>query len=117
MHGPAKRDEFGDYGSKEEMEKAFAAVDVFNEDLRAGGNWLFAGGLAEASIATVVDGRGETPVLTDGPYLESKEFIGGFWIRGRIRSISSDRTRDYPEVCDNEPLRRGRHSHGHPDAT
>ncbi len=80
VHGPAQRDEFGDYGSKEEMEKAFAAVDVFNQELRTGGHWLFAGGLAEASTATVVDGQGETPVMTDGPYLESKEFIGGFWI-------------------------------------
>jgi hypothetical protein len=80
VHGPAERSEFGDYGSREEMEKSFAAVEAFNESLRAEGYWVFAGGLQEASTATVVDGRDETPVMTDGPYLETKEVIGGFWV-------------------------------------
>lgn len=57
-----------------------AAVDVFNEQLRANGHWVFAGGLALPSTATVVDGRQTEPLFTDGPYLESKEFIAGFWI-------------------------------------
>jgi hypothetical protein len=80
VHGPADRGEFGDYASKEAMEAAFAATGAFNDQLRADGYWVFAGGLAQASTATVVDGRGETPVMTDGPYLETKELIGGFWI-------------------------------------
>ncbi len=57
-----------------------AAIDVFNDRLQAEGNWVFAGGLAATSSATVVDNRDGTPVLTDGPYLESKEFIAGLWI-------------------------------------
>lgn len=73
-------DEFGDYGSQEEMDKAFAATDVFNQKLRADGYWVFAGGLAPATTATTVDGTGETVVMTDGPYLETKEVIGGFWV-------------------------------------
>lgn len=80
VHGPVERTEFGAYGSQEQMEEAFAATDVFNETLRAGGYWVFAGGLAPATTATVVDGRGATPVMTDGPYLETKEAIGGFWV-------------------------------------
>ena len=80
VHGPAVRDEFGNYGSKEEMEEAFAATGAFNDKLRVDGYWVFAGGLASASTATVVDGQGETPVMTDGPYLETKEVIGGFWV-------------------------------------
>ena len=80
VHGPAEMDEFGNYGSKEEMEEAFAATGAFNDKLRADGYWVFAGGLQSASTATVVDGQGETPVMTDGPYLESKELIGGFWV-------------------------------------
>jgi hypothetical protein len=80
VHGPAERDEFGSYGSKEEMEEAFAATGVFNDKLQADGYWVFAGGLLSASTATVVDGQGETPVMTDGPYLETKEVIGGFWV-------------------------------------
>ena len=80
VHGPVERGEFGDYGSREEMEEAFAATGAFNDKLHADGHWVFAGGLQQATTATVVDGTGETPVITDGPYLESKEYIGGFWI-------------------------------------
>ena len=80
VHGPAEMGEFGNYGSKEEMEEAFAATGAFNDKLHAAGYWVFAGGLAPASTATVVDGQGETPVMTDGPYLETKEVIGGFWV-------------------------------------
>jgi hypothetical protein len=80
VHGPAERGEFGSYGSKEAMEEAFAATAAFNDRLRADGYWVFAGGLAPASTATVVDGQAQTPVMTDGPYLETKEVIGGFWV-------------------------------------
>jgi hypothetical protein len=80
VHGPVERAEFGDYGSKEAMEAAFAATGVFNDKLQSAGYFVFGGGLAPASTATVVDGQGETPVMTDGPYLESKEVIGGFWV-------------------------------------
>ena len=80
VHGPAETDEFGTYDSKEEMEESFAATGVFNDKLHADGHWVFAGGLQSASTATVVDGQGETPVVTDGPYLETKEVIGGFWV-------------------------------------
>ena len=80
VHGPAERNEFGNYGSKEEMEEAFAATGAFNDKLRTDGYWVFAGGLQPASTATVVDGQGQTPVMTDGPYLETKEVIGGFWV-------------------------------------
>jgi hypothetical protein len=81
VHGPVEMDEFGSYGSKEAMEEAFAATEVFNDKLRADGYWVFAGGLQPASTATVVDGgQGATPVLSDGPYLETKEIIAGFWV-------------------------------------
>jgi hypothetical protein len=80
VHGPVEREEFGSYGSKEEMEQAFADTGAFNEKLKADGYWVFAGGLAPATTATVVDGTGDAPVMTDGPYLETKEVIGGFWV-------------------------------------
>lgn len=80
VHGPAEMDEFGNYGSKEEMEEAFAATGAFNDKLKAEGYWVFAGGLAPASTATVVDGQGDKPLMTDGPYLETKEVIAGFWV-------------------------------------
>lgn len=62
--------------SPEEM----AAIDVFNDRLQAGGHWVYANGLAAPDTATVIDGRGEQPVFTDGPFLESKEHLAGFWI-------------------------------------
>jgi hypothetical protein len=65
-----------DLATAEEM----AAIDVFNEQLQSDGHWVFAGGLASPSTATVVDGRDGEAVFTDGPYLESKEWIVGFWI-------------------------------------
>jgi hypothetical protein len=57
-----------------------AAIDVFNDRLIAEGSWVFAGGLAGPSSATVIDNRGEEAILTDGPFVESKEFLIGFWI-------------------------------------
>jgi hypothetical protein len=57
-----------------------AAIDTFNERLQAQDHWVYANGLAAPSSATVIDGRGEVPVFTDGPFLESKEFLAGFWI-------------------------------------
>jgi hypothetical protein len=57
-----------------------AAIDAFNERLEAEGHWVFAGGLASPSAATVIDNRGGEAVFTDGPYVESKEYLAGLWI-------------------------------------
>src|SRR5262249_23746906 len=57
-----------------------AAIDAFNAQLRADGHWVFAGGLGAPSTATVIDNRNGQAVFTDGPYLESKEYLAGFWI-------------------------------------
>jgi len=57
-----------------------AAINAFNERLEAEGHWVFAGGLAAPSTATVIDNRGGEAIFTDGPFLESKEYLGGFWV-------------------------------------
>ena len=57
-----------------------AAIDAFNERLEADGHWLFAGGLSSPETATVIDNRGGEAVVTDGPFVESKEYIAGLWI-------------------------------------
>ena len=80
VFGPAEHSEYGTYPSQEAMDEAMAATGAFNERLREEGYWVFANGLASATTATVVDGQGAEPVVTDGPYLESKEYLGGFWI-------------------------------------
>lgn len=56
------------------------AISAFNERLIAGGYWVFAGGLADTDAATVVDNRDGQLVLTDGPFVESKEYLGGVWV-------------------------------------
>lgn len=57
-----------------------AAIDAFNEGLRADGHWVFAGGLGSPSTATVIDNRRGEALLTDGPFVESKEYLAGFWV-------------------------------------
>jgi hypothetical protein len=69
-------DDTTDSATAEEM----AEIDAFNEQLEAEGHWVFAGGLASPGTATVVDGRDGEAVFTDGPYLESKEYLAGFWV-------------------------------------
>ena len=66
--------------SMDEMQPIFEAVDRFNEKLQAEGVWVFAGGLTSPSSATTVDATGADPIVTDGPFAESKEWMGGFWI-------------------------------------
>jgi hypothetical protein len=56
------------------------ALDAFNERLEAEGHWVFAGGLGAPHSATVIDNRNGRGLITDGPYAESKEYLGGFWI-------------------------------------
>ena len=57
-----------------------AAIDVFNERLQVDGNWVFAGGLGSPSTATTIDNRTGEAVFSDGPFVESKEYLAGFWI-------------------------------------
>lgn len=72
--------DFGPYAAEAEMQAAFEATDKFNQELQASGHWVFAGGLHPPSTATVVDATGDDVLTTDGPYSESKELIGGFWV-------------------------------------
>lgn len=63
-----------------EMEKTFAAVDAFNQEVQAAGKWVFAGGLEPIESATTVDNTSGSKLVTDGPFSESKEYLGGFWV-------------------------------------
>src|SRR5260370_38896630 len=57
-----------------------AAINAFDDRLKAEGHWVLAGGLAAPSSATVIDNRGEVAVFTDGPFLEPQEYLAGFSI-------------------------------------
>ena len=78
--GPSEYGENGSYATPEENAAQREATGAFNARLRDEGRFVFANGLAEASASTVVDGTGPAPIITDGPYVESKEHIAGFWI-------------------------------------
>jgi len=80
VYGPAEPTEFYGYASEDDMRESMAETTAFNEKLKAQGHWVFADGLEPAASAHVVDGQGTETVVTDGPYPESKEHIGGFWI-------------------------------------
>jgi hypothetical protein len=76
VHGPEEQ-----YDTPlEDMQPSFEAVGKFNEKITAAGQWVFGGGLERPSTATVVDNTKGKNVVTDGPYLEGKEHIGGFWV-------------------------------------
>ncbi len=66
--------------SEEEMQRAFRQVDAFNAEVQAAGAWVFAGGLHPPSTATVVRVQDGDVVTTDGPFAETKEQLGGFWV-------------------------------------
>jgi len=69
-----------DSRSNSGTEEEGVAIDAFNDKLRAGGHWVFAAGLADPTVSTVIDGRGDKPVFSDGPFVEAKEWAAGFWI-------------------------------------
>ena len=65
----------------EVIEQMYKDVAALNDQLQAEGRWVFAGGLHPADTATVVkvDGKGDV-ITTDGPFAETKEQLGGFWV-------------------------------------
>lgn len=79
-----------------EMQAAFAAVDAVNKEMQQTGTWVFGGGLLPPDSSTVVrvaDGR---TTLTDGPFAETKEQLGGFWV---IRANDLDEALKWAEKC------------------
>ena len=64
----------------EEVQRIVAQVDAVNAELQATGAWVFAGGLVSPESATVVRVTDGEPVITDGPFAETKELMGGFWV-------------------------------------
>ena len=64
----------------DELEQIMKDVDAFNDEVKAQGAWVFAGGLHPAETATVVRVDQGRVLTTDGPFAETKEQLGGFWI-------------------------------------
>jgi len=66
--------------SSPDMQRVGAQVSELNAALERAGAWVFGTGLRPASSATVVRADGADVSMTDGPYAETKEQMGGFWI-------------------------------------
>jgi hypothetical protein len=66
--------------TEEQQQRAYQDVDTLNRELQKAKVWVFAGGLEEPATATVVRSSSGQIVTTDGPFAETKEQIGGFWI-------------------------------------
>ena len=74
-----------------DLDAVMADLEVVNADIRAAGGWVFAGGLGDQSSATTIrrQRRSADAVVTDGPFVEAKEHLGG---------LSIVRSDDYDEV-------------------
>ncbi len=69
------------YDASREDEAMHRDIDVLNEEMVAAGVRIFVGGLRPASSAKSLRTQpGGKVLITDGPYIESKEHIGGFWV-------------------------------------
>jgi len=82
--------------SPEEMQTAFAQVDRVNAELQSAGAWVFGGGLLPPETATVVRVEGGSTTMTDGPFAETKEQLGGFWV---ICAADLDEALAWAEKC------------------
>jgi hypothetical protein len=82
--------------SDEDIQTMFAQVDKVNAELQAAGVWVFAGGLLPPDSATVVRVEAGTTTMTDGPFAETKEQLGGFWV---IRCADLDQALAWAEKC------------------
>jgi hypothetical protein len=70
----------GDPPPPDVLDKVMRDLDALNQELKAAGAWVFAGGLHSPSTATVVRVQGGEVLTTDGPFAEGKEHLGGFTI-------------------------------------
>jgi len=82
--------------SPEEMQTAFAQVDRVNAELQSAGAWVFGGGLLPPESATVVRVQSGATTMTDGPFAETKEQLGGFWV---IECKDLDEALAWAEKC------------------
>jgi hypothetical protein len=72
--------EVADPMTDEEMQQSWKQIQILNEELKSAGAWVFSGRLHDPDTATVVRMSEGEVVTTDGPFVESKEHLGGFYI-------------------------------------
>jgi len=70
-----------DYDPSVETEAMSRDIDALNDEMKAAGVRIFVGGLSPVSSARSLRAQpGGKVLITDGPYVETKEHIGGFWV-------------------------------------
>jgi hypothetical protein len=82
--------------SDEQMQRLYAQVDAINKEITSAGVWVFGGGLKPADTATVVRNETGTTTMTDGPFAETKERLGGFWV---LRCADLDEALSWAAKC------------------
>ena len=82
--------------SPEVTQKMFGQVAALNEEIKASGAWVFAGGLLPPDNATVVRVADGATTVTDGPFAEAKEQLGGFWV---LTCTDLDEALDWAKRC------------------
>ena len=80
----------------EDTQRAYGLVEQVNNELQAAGAWVFGGGLLPPASATVVRVQNGTTTMTDGPFAETKEQLGGFWV---IQCADLDQALAWAEKC------------------
>jgi hypothetical protein len=66
--------------SEEETQRQMARTGEVTDEMRSTGSWVFVGGLVASHASTVVRPGNGTTTTTDGPFAETKEQLGGFWV-------------------------------------
>ena len=89
-------DESAPSPSDEEMQEQFARTAEVTAEMQAAGSWVFVGGLQPSQATTVVRPGNGTTTMTDGPFAETKEQLGGFWV---IRCDDLDQALAWAERC------------------
>jgi hypothetical protein len=79
-----------------DWDASLARVGVVNDEMMAKGVWVFAGGLQLSDSSTVVRVQNGTTTMTDGPFAETKEQLGGFWV---IRVADLDEALAWAATC------------------
>jgi hypothetical protein len=70
----------GEPPAPEVMAEIGRKLGVLNDEIKAAGSWVFTGGLHPATSATVMRPTDRDVVISDGPYVEGKEHLGGLWV-------------------------------------
>ncbi len=80
----------------EEMRAQMARTDKVTDEMKAAGAWVFVGGLLPSHATTVVRPGNGTTTMTDGPFAETKEQLGGFWV---IQCDDLDQALTWADKC------------------